>query len=88
MVSEFIYRSKPVNENTTNEDEAEPTNGENAAVSNNPVPEDAEPDNATESPESDLHEIEEFLYENQDLGKVRPLKKRPRMMEIPYSTGH
>ena len=87
MVSEFIHRNKSVDENTTIEDEDEPTNGENAAVSNNPVPEDADADNAIESPENDLHEIEEFLYENQDLGKVRPLKKRPRMMEIPYSTG-
>ena len=82
MVSEFINRNKPVDEVTTNEDDDEPTHGDNATVSN-PVPEVVD----NESSESDLQEIEEFLYENEDLGKVRPLKKRPRMMEIPYSTG-
>ena len=38
--------------------------------------------------ESDLQEIQEFLNENEDVGKIKPLKKRPRMMEVPYSTGH
>ena len=90
MVSEFINRNKPVDagENTTNEDEEDEeayektTNGDDTALSN-PVPEVAD----DESSQSDLQEIEEFLYENEDQGRVRPLKKRPRMMEIPYSTG-
>ena len=88
MVSEFLNRNKPVDENPTNEDEEDeeayekPTNGDDTALSN-PVPEVAD----DESSQSDLQEIEEFLYENEDQGRVRPLKKRPRMMEIPYSTG-
>ena len=88
MVSEFIHRNKPVDENTTNEDEEDEeayektTNGDDTALSN-PVPEVAD----DESSQSDLQEIEEFLYENEDQGRIRPLKKRPRMMEIPYSTG-
>ena len=82
MVSAFIPRHKPVAELRTDEDQDEQTNGDIAAVSN-PGPEVAD----SESCESDLQEIEEFLYENEDLGKARPLKKRPRMMEIPYSTG-
>ena len=88
MVSEFLNRNKPVDENPTNEDEEDEeayektTNGDDTALSN-PVPEVAD----DESSQSDLQEIEEFLYENEDQGRVRPLKKRPRMMEIPYSTG-
>ena len=88
MVSEFLNRNKPVDENPTNEDEEDEeayektTNGDDTALSN-PVPEVAD----DESSQSDLQEIEEFLYENEDQGRIRPLKKRPRMMEIPYSTG-
>ena len=88
MVSEFLNRNKPVDENTTNEDEEDEeayektANGDDTALSN-PVLEVAD----DESSQSDLQEIEEFLYENEDQGRVRPLKKRPRMMEIPYSTG-
>ena len=88
MVSEFINRKKPVDENATNADEEDeeayekPTNGDDTALSN-PVPKVAD----DESSQSDLQEIEEFLYENEDQGRIRPLKKRPRMMEIPYSTG-
>ena len=90
MVSEFINRNKPVDadENTTNEDEEDEeayektANGDDTALSN-PVLEVAD----DESSQSDLQEIEEYLYENEDQGRVRPLKKRPRMMEIPYSTG-
>ena len=88
MVSEFLNRNKPVDENPTNEDEEDEeayektTNGDDTALSN-PVPEVAD----DESSQSDLQEIEEYLYENEDQGRVRPLKKRPRMLEIPYSTG-
>ena len=77
-----------MDENATNADEEDEeayektTNGDDTALSN-PVPEVAD----DESSQSDLQEIEEFLYENEDQGRVRPLKKRPRMMEIPYSTG-
>lgn len=78
---QFITRNKPVGELTTDEDQDEPTN-EGIAAESNPDPEPAD-----KSCESDLQEIEEFLYENEDLGKARPLKKRPRMMEVPYSTG-
>ena len=87
-MSEFLNRNKPVDENPTNEDEEDEeayektTNGDDTALSN-PVPEVAD----DESSQSDLQEIEEYLYENEDQGRVRPLKKRPRMMEIPYSTG-
>ena len=87
MVSQFINRNKPVEELTTEEDHDEPTNRDIAAGSD-PASEGAEAEESCESdPASDLQEIEEFLYENEDEGKVRPLKKRPRMMEIPYSTG-
>ena len=87
MVSQFINRNKPVEELTTveepitEEDQDQPTNRDIGAVSD---PENADAD---KSCETDLQEIEEFLSENEDVGKVRPLKKRPRMMEIPYSTG-
>ena len=66
---------------TDEEDQDQPTNRDIAAESN------PDPEVADKSCETDLQEIEEFLYENEDLGKARPLKKRPRMMEIPYSTG-
>ena len=85
MVSQFINRKKP--ELTTEEDQDEPINQDIEAGSD-PASEAAEADDSSDSdPASDLQEIEEFLYENEDEGSVRPLKKRPRMMEIPYSTG-
>ena len=84
MVSEFINRNKPVDELRTDKDQEEPTNGD-IAVESSAEPEVA--DNESCESSQDLQEIEEFLYENEDLGKARPLKKRARMMEIPYSTG-
>ena len=93
MVSEFINRNKPLDELRTDKDQdelrtdqdrEEPTNGD-IAVESSTEPEVA--DNESCESSQDLQEIEEFLYENEDLGKARPLKKRARMMEIPYATG-
>ena len=84
MVSEFINRNKPVDELRTDKDQEEPTNGDIAVESSAEL---EVADNESCESSQDLQEIEEFLYENEDLGKARPLKKRARMMEIPYSTG-
>ena len=79
MVSEFTNRSKSVDEITVF---GSPDIDKDEDNDNNEAPEVTD----KESSESDLQEIREFLYENEDMGK-KPLKKRPRMMEVPYSTG-
>ena len=74
MVSEFTSKSNSVEEMTDNDPDKD-------NLANN------EPEDKDNS-ESDLQEIQEFLNQTDDVGKIKPLKKRPRMMEVPYSTGH
>ena len=88
MVSEFTNKSKSV-EDISDDGPAgtvQHTNTELEQSANDDIIENNVDPAENESSERNLQEIHEFLREN-DEGKVRPLKKRQRMMEFPYSTG-